>query len=386
MIHFTTYFHSIAARLSLLIGLLSFSISAYTQEVPASCHRGYDLNDRLSDINMLMSDTATYTRDYWADGALVIDSDTLAISFRGRGHSTFRQPKHPYALKLHKPASLLGMPAHSRWVLLANFFDHALMRNALALEVARQTSLAPFTSQGRFVRLLVNGQSQGLYYLCERVKDCVSDSLIHIDAYQRDEQTAQGITPDSIPWSMAIDTLSFIDDYLIHELCMNAEPNGPRSCYFHTNGQKLQAGPVWDFDMAFNPVGVDDGGDLRPTRFLAPESRPQWLQGKVITWFDVSTFYDNKTPIFRPLLSDRHFIEMLKIRWKELKPRFSSLLDFIDSCDSLIRAEAIIDQQTWNHIEPARFDSATDYPSAFLKLRTTYMQRIDHLDHLIDSL
>ena len=42
---------------------------------------------------------------------------------KGRGNSTWNYPKKPYALKLDKDASLLGMPAGKRWDLLANYID-----------------------------------------------------------------------------------------------------------------------------------------------------------------------------------------------------------------------------------------------------------------------
>ncbi|MBR1539168.1 MAG: CotH kinase family protein, partial [Bacteroidales bacterium] len=76
-------------------------------------------------------------------------------SIRGRGNTTWEWPKKPYLLKLDKKASLLGMPAHKRWVLLANFMDRTLMRNLVAMRVSSMTSLA-WTPRCRSVELVLN--------------------------------------------------------------------------------------------------------------------------------------------------------------------------------------------------------------------------------------
>ena len=46
-----------------------------------------------------------------------------ATEIRGRGNSTWSQPKKPYRLKLDKKTDLLGMGKSKHWVLLANYLD-----------------------------------------------------------------------------------------------------------------------------------------------------------------------------------------------------------------------------------------------------------------------
>lgn len=91
------------------------------------------------------------------------------VDVKGRGHSTFTKPKKPYAIRLDGRHPLLGMAPGKRWALLANFMDHSLMRNMLALELARRTSLA-WTPDCRQVDVVVNGQPQGCYLLCEQIR------------------------------------------------------------------------------------------------------------------------------------------------------------------------------------------------------------------------
>ena len=61
---------------------------------------------------------------------------------RGRGNTTWTWPKKPYLVAFDEQQSVLGMPRHKRWVLLANFMDRTLMRNLVSMKVATLTSLA----------------------------------------------------------------------------------------------------------------------------------------------------------------------------------------------------------------------------------------------------
>ena len=83
--------------------------------------------------------------------SVVYQSDSLKI--KGRGNTTWQvYPKKPYALKLHPKANLIGTGKTSRWVLLANWMDRTLLRNQVAFEAARRTSLE-WTPSGIFVKL-----------------------------------------------------------------------------------------------------------------------------------------------------------------------------------------------------------------------------------------
>lgn len=344
------------------------------------------------------------------DGTIVYASHLLQME--GRGNSTFSKPKKPYNLKFEKKVSVLGLPQRRRLVLLANFFDHSLMRNALAFEVSRQTTLASTTPQGRFVELYVNDVDQGVYYLSERAKDMSPKGAMLIEydvyAYKDDpvvfKTTLDGLPvslrkPDNIPAALlanveclvndiavakpgSVDVTSLADYFIVNELCQNAEPNGPRSCYFHSLPDgRFAAGPVWDFDLAFNTVGIDSSNDLRPMRFF---SNPK--VGPSLRRLDADCLYNANALCFDILLSDSQFVDTLINRWQILRPRFEGLTAFIDSVDNLISESAVIDQQMWNAHEPARFDTCTTYSSAVKTLRNTYSNRILKLDSLFSSL
>ena len=364
---------------------------------------------------VIPEDAAPVIRNEWtencsvkifnADGKRVYKSPYAELE--GRGHSTADKPKRPYNIKLDHEMPLFGMPAHDKWALLAGFFDHSLMRNALGTEVARQTSLAATTPQGRFVILELKGNkalpenapiNQGIYYMCERVMDMVGDEtiLLEFDAYAVNEDQFTFHTNSGLPVSIRskkdltmrqleevkrivneaddnpiehIDFDTFADYYLVQELCQNAEPNGPRSCFMHLlpNG-KLAAGPVWDFDLAFITVGIDKGNDLRPMRKVGMDG---------VRLLTADSLYNTNALWYGRLLKDSAFAKHVKNRWQILKPRFEKLTACIDSIDRLIRPLAEADQKRWNTVEPARFDTCTTYASAIATLKANYMRRIE---------
>ena len=93
----------------------------------------------------------------------------LNTKIKGRGNYTWKWDKKPYALKFDKKGEVLGMPAHKRWILLANWRDRTLLRNDAAFWLSKQTGL-PYTVNGQFVELEFNGEHRGNYYLCEQIK------------------------------------------------------------------------------------------------------------------------------------------------------------------------------------------------------------------------
>ena len=138
----------------------------------------------------------------------------------------------------------------------------------------------------------------------------------------------------------------------------------------------MHAGPVWDFDLAFNIVGIDAMKDIRPAEFsqcgvreLAPDS-----------------FYIAEALWYKEYLKSPKFVQLLKERWWVLRPQFESLTTFVDSLDGLIRKAAVDDQVKWNNMDGVRYDTCTTYPSAFENLRCVYEERIVKLDSLITSL
>lgn len=106
---------------------------------------------------------------------------------RHRGNTSRDYPKKAFAMKFNSKNSVLGMPAHKRWVLLANWLDHSMIRNAVAFNIAEAIEYAwrysggsiepgiPWNVHGQNVELVVvdkdgDAHHVGNYYLCEQIK------------------------------------------------------------------------------------------------------------------------------------------------------------------------------------------------------------------------
>ena len=341
--------------------------------------------------------------------AVLYEADSLKI--RGRGNSSWNYSKKPYYIKLNHKAGFYGTGKSRRWVLLANWMDRTLLRNQVAFEAARRTSLE-WTPYGQFVELYLNGTHLGNYWLGEKINvegsKFEADYLYSFDTSDATETdfTSTGTyranvkrwsTPVEVKypdrddyetgfdkvisdaksvldgmtnaisggtWENVIDLDSFCDWYLVHELCYNMEPNHPKSCFFHWREGKMYAGPVWDFDWCTFTPGHSS------------------LDAKNCLWY--SRLFTSKT-----------FTSRLKERWATLKPEFESLGDYIDEQADIIRASEEVNHRMWpcyphpysedgsrmvNHDEQLTFQQAVD------RMKDALTDRISAMDTKIAAL
>lgn len=119
---------------------------------------------------------------------------------KGRGNSTWEKfDKKPYKFKFEDKQNLFGYGAEKTWVLLADARDYSLLRNMLALNAGLTMSELGYTSQGQSVELYLNGEYQGVYYLCEQIQ--VKKNRVNIT--QEDDKIEQG--PEDIGWLIEMD-------------------------------------------------------------------------------------------------------------------------------------------------------------------------------------
>jgi len=87
----------------------------------------------------------------------------------GRGNWTWRQSKRPYNFRLSSGTRLplFGLREGRHWTLLANYIDYELIRNQIALNLAREIGMKD-TSHILPIDLFINNQYQGVYDLVER--------------------------------------------------------------------------------------------------------------------------------------------------------------------------------------------------------------------------
>ncbi len=238
-----------------------------------------------------------------ADGVPVFNG---IAQMRGRGNSTWGMPKKPYKFKLPKPGqSLYGFPASRDWALLANYLDRSMMRNAIAFEIFRRAT-GRWAPHSVFVRLLLNGDVQGLYQFIETcdvqpgrvdIREMDEDDtaglaltgpyLLENDSYDPGFRTSRNTpfaydVPDveGVPeqetyiqdWIENFETVlvaggddfleyidldSWVDWYIMEEFSQNNDSEWVTSNKFYKEQDtenapgRLVMGPIWDFDRSF---------------------------------------------------------------------------------------------------------------------------------------
>ena len=352
------------------------------------------------------------TSDWLGNTNITIYNTDCSIAYsgitgiRGRGNTTWKYPKKPYALKLESKAEILGMPKHKRWVLLANWLDRTLLRNHVSFQIARQTDLA-WTPRGQFVEVVLNGTHIGNYYLCEHIK--IDKNRVNIDELDDDEVDGGYMMeidtyydeafkfksakknfpymfkdPDEVndsqfafmqdfinnlegalyeknrfntgEFMQYLDIESFADWWIALELTGNTETKHPKSTYVHKDkGGKLKAGPVWDFDWKTFRL-----------------NNQEWVSKSAL-------YYD-------ALFEDPTFVATVKERWNKYLPRFREILAFIQAEADKIRNSEEINHQMWPVTKDTNEDIDLSFTEAVARMKQSYEQKLEFMDREINAM
>jgi len=167
--------------------------------------------------------------------AAAVPTVTLNGRIRGRGHSTWGQPKNPYKVQFTNDASyaaiadVLGMRKQRNWALLADYFDRSLIRNKLALSLGTSSVFndgIKWTPSGQHVEVRLNGDYVGVYLLTEDIRidparlnlkrmssnaaanevdgGYIVEVDVRLDCYKGEDLDLQLVTPYEVP--ICIDT------------------------------------------------------------------------------------------------------------------------------------------------------------------------------------
>lgn len=306
---------------------------------------------------------------YNADGTLDCSVEGGA---RLRGNTTQDYPKKPLALKFNEKKSVLGMPSHKRWVLLANWLDHSMIRNTVAFDIAQLLELVwrysgadiepgvPWNVHGQNVELVIDGHHVGNYLLCEQIKvdanrlNLTNGYLFEIDGNY--DETSKFKTSKDVPFMFKdevdnttlntvktkvqsietniyngnfaaayndLDINSVVDQWLVFELAMNREYGDPRSVYMFMNDEgMLCGGPVWDFDRGTfqNQELATSLGNSESYR-VKPDN--QWLCCRTQESDTYSYIW------YKKLITDPIFQQTVQQRWAVMKPYLEMIADQI---------------------------------------------------------
>ena len=238
-------------------------------------------------------------------------------SIKGRGNTSWGQPKKPYSIKLSSKASLLGIPKTKKYAIIPSYSDNSLMRNYMTYKASLMLEGIGYVPKCEFCEVYLNGVYNGIYILVERVS--IESNKIDIEEANEDDITGGYLIEKDIDgkidfssdqwfncpyWANQsqdyfvlkepepddpqllnrmltyltnymqtlhnavmgisgedyedyVDVASWTDFIIIQELAKNIDGNLKTSCYmFKQSGDDhLYMTAPWDFDLAFgNPA------------------------------------------------------------------------------------------------------------------------------------
>ena len=267
------------------------------------------------------------SKDDYITGTVTVDGgrgfenlDSTIMEIRGRGNSTWGNPKKPYQMKLDSNEEFLDMPIQKKWIFLAEYSDKSLLRNTIAFELGYLSTL-DWTPKSEFAEVYINGEYNGTYNVSEKVE--VKSARVDIGdegfLLEKDTNVQDRVDPDDVYFNTSayqneniivikepgidridqndfafeqdsrfiyirdhinafetalfgndfadpvngyasfIDVDSFIDWFLINEISKNVDSRQFSSIYFtHIPGEKIKMGPLWDFDLSFGNMDYGD--------------------------------------------------------------------------------------------------------------------------------
>lgn len=357
--------------------------------------------------------------DIWVNATLTIVSNNptecikdSTIKIRGRGNATWNMAKKSYKFKFPISSRILNMPAKDKdWVMLANYADKTLIRNAVAFEIGRRLGME-YTPAVRFADIYLNGEFLGNYTITDQLN--VDKNRVNIEKQDTSDvelpkisggylmeinglldtsddpfyvNTSKGLNvivkyPDEedinaqqfayitdfvnrfentlfsstyanslTGYRSMVDTTEIVNWYLACELTGNSDSFW--STYWHKKraSDKVIFGPLWDFDIAFN--NDDRLGDATQKLMRIYGHNPKdWIsQFATDSWF-LSKVY-------------KRFVEVKKSGLLE------HLQAYIDSIASNLDASQKINFTRWNILNTVVYRELT--------ARGTYQAEIDFL-------
>ncbi len=175
----------------------------------------------------------------------------------------------------------------------------------------------------------VSNAGQEIYYEYKYPKpeNIVPEQKAYIQAYVDSFETAMAGTDFADPtigFRAFAEAASFVDLFLINEISRNVDGYRLSSYLYkdkNSNGGKLQAGPPWDYDIAWGNANYCDG------------SEPS---GWAYQFGDVCPGDQLQLPFWWPrLMEDSSFVDAVRCRWNELRDNVLSPAYVNAYCDSV---------------------------------------------------
>lgn len=361
-------------------------------------------------------------KEEWVDASFTLTLGTKQYAsgnyegtggIKGRGNTSWGQPKKPYSIKLASKASLLDIPKTKKYAIVPGYSDGSLVRNWMTYKASLLLSGIEYVPKCELVEVYLNGVYNGIYILVERVD--IESNKINIPEATADELTGGYLiekdidgkidfsadqwfncpywanqsrdyfvlkTPEtedealkeqmlayltdymqsvhnavtdsgSEAWTQYVDAPSWIDFIILQEIAKNIDGNLKTSCYLVKKAQddKLYLTAPWDFDLAWGSTAVSwNNADYSHNDYYdCPDA--QSAAGFMTI--------NSSCPWFDKLYDDHAaFRDALTLRYGELRQSFvPELLRLLRKGAAYISAAVPRDEQKWG----VRVNAATQY-------------------------
>ncbi len=340
------------------------------------------------------------------DGSIM---DVSLSSIKGRGNATWLREKKPFSIKLSESKSILGMKKAKKWILLTNYPDGSLSRNAFFLTLAKELGLS-YTPEYRPIDLYINQKYMGSYLITSKVEvdesrvDNQNDYLFelenHPDGTQVRLKSGNLMTihnPDLTKLSASerakvksdikkkldhmedlmknpntkeeelasvIDLESFAKFYWAQELSLNFDACRG-STYLYMKDGKIYAGPIWDLDNTMNR---------------------SYTYGNIKNYYVTENGWLNyRTPYnwYRGLLKKEYFSKLVDQVFLDHLETFKRLSNWLDDYYKKMDGSIVMNYHRWSYnkmissqiIRPWRSDDK-GYRDSMRILKNSYSTRI----------
>ena len=162
---------------------------------------GVEIQDKENYVAMTLSTTN-------CDSKQIITNAPGEVRFRGNGTMTY--PKKAYRLKMSSKLNMLGLNKGNKaksWVLLADYADQSMMRNATALYMGNSllNYSNNYASDYKHVNVYMNNEYQGVYLLAEQQQ--ANKARVNIN------EAADGYVGTDIGYLLELDSYAKEEDY-----------------------------------------------------------------------------------------------------------------------------------------------------------------------------
>ena len=347
-------------------------------------------------------------------------------SIKGRGNTSWHQPKKPYSIKLDKKASLLDIPKTKKYAIIPSYSDPSMIRNYMTYKSNLLLDGIGYVPKCEFVEVYLNGSYNGIYILVERValesskidiadataEDITGGYLIEKDidgkidydndlwfncpywanqskdyfvikdpepedsaladqmrsylaGYMQDVHTAV-MDKTSSAYLQYVDVDSWIDFIIVQELAKNIDGNLKTSCYMYKQAQddKLYMTAPWDFDLAYgNPATTWNNADYTHNDYYDCPDATSPSDFMAI---------NSSCPWFDTLYDDHEeFRTALQDKYAEYRRTLvPAMLAIIDSQGAYLDSAAVADNNLWGW----------NFDNGVAALREWFTARIEWLD------